>query len=115
MRYFAEDRPLSHKIELRCDLNVRRQQWSAYHDRKTGGIMGLQPLVYDMPLRITRTDHKRKDIGMYKHSRCRLHGWELHPADEARYKECQDREFVLQYLPVVLKDLYVVSNSQSTY
>ena len=100
---FAEDRPLK-KIEMLQDTNIneRRRQWTRYHDQKTGGVMGLQPLVYDMPLRITRTDHKRKHLGMFKNSRCRLFGWTLHPADQARYEECKEAQLVLQYMPEYL-------------
>ena len=84
---FAEDRPLSKNIVLLkdCSLDDRRKQWLGYHDMKTGGIMGMQPLVRDMPLRITQTDHKRKDKRMFKNSRCRLFGWELHPAAFVAY------------------------------
>ena len=110
---FAEDRPLSQNIELLRDetISERRQQWTSYHEMKTSGIMGLQPLVYDMPLRITQTDHKRKHLGLFKNARWRLHGWELHIADEARYKECQTLEFVLQYMPVSAKGIYDASDS----
>ena len=103
--FFAEDRPLTKHIELvgeLKDLNERRQQWSRYHEMKTGGIMGLQPLVYDMPLRITQTDHERKDKGFFKNNRCRLFGWELHHLDEKQYSINTNQEMVLQYLPVCL-------------
>ena len=64
--------------------------------------MGLQPLVQDMPLRITQTDHNRKDKRMFKNSRCRLYGWELHPVDEERFRNNTALEFVLQYMPECL-------------
>ena len=100
---FAEDRPIK-KIEMLQDTDIsqRRRDWVRYHDQKTGGIMGLLPLVYDMPLRITETDHKRKHLGMFKNSRCRLFGWTLHPADQARYEECTSAQLVLQYMPQCL-------------
>ena len=62
--------------------------------------MGLQPLVYDMPLRITQTDHERKDKGFFKNNRCRLFGWKLHDVDEKAYERCTAQEMVCQYLPV---------------
>ena len=83
----AEDRPKSKMIGLLDDRshNARRQQWLTYHDQKTGGIMGLQPLVRDMPLRLTETDYRRKDKRLFRNSRCRLFGWKLHPVDQERW------------------------------
>ena len=103
--FFAEDRPLTQHIDTELvgkpmNINERRKQWSRYHDMKTGGIMGLQPLVYDMPLRITQTDFERKDKGLFKNNRCRLFGWELHHVDEKAYESCAAQEMVCQYLPV---------------
>ena len=103
--FFAEDRPLTQHSEIlgeAMDLNERRKQWSRYHEMKTGGIMGLQPLVHDMPLRITQTDHERKDKGFFKNNRCRLWGWQLHHVDEREYAKCTMQEMVLQYMPLCL-------------
>ena len=100
---FAVDRPLTQHTDLlgeRQDINERRKQWSRYHEMNTAGIMGLQPLVHDMPLRITQTDHDRKDKGFFKNNRCRLFGWELKPEDENYYARCTAQEMVLQDLPV---------------
>ena len=113
--YFAQDRPRSNKVTLLRDddLNERRQQWITYHDMKTGGVMGLQPLVKDMPLRITKTDHARKDKGLFKNSRCKLHGFKLHPVDEARYAECCSDEFVCQYMPESLGGVSILATSSA--
>ena len=64
--------------------------------------MGLQPLVRNMPLRITVTDHRRKEKRLFKNSRCHLHGWELHPVDEERFKNNTEFQFVLQHMPLHL-------------
>ena len=100
----AEDRPLSKNIGLLQDSSIdeQRRNWVTYHDMKTGGIMGLQPLVREMPLRITQTDHKRKDKRMYKNSRCVLFGWELHPVDQQRFENNTTLQLVLQHMPVCL-------------
>ncbi len=98
----AEDRPLHKNAELLGDgdISQKKKQWLTYHDQKTGGIMGLQPMVKNMPLRITVTDSKRKDKSMFKNSRCILHGWTLHPVDEERLRNLIGMEMVLQHLPV---------------
>ena len=97
----AQDRPLHKKADVLYDgdLGRRQQQWASYHDQKTGGIMGLQPLVKELPLRITQTDHKRKDKSLFKNSRWVLHGWKLHPVDEERFKNLSTMQMVLQHLP----------------
>ena len=64
--------------------------------------MGLQPLVRNMPLRITQTDHKRKDKRLFKTSRCTLFGWELHAVDQQRFEHNSTLQFVLQHMPVCL-------------
>ena len=104
MWLIAEDRPLSKNIDLLQDQSIdeQRKRWITYHDMKTGGIMGLQPLVYDMPLRITQTDQKRKDKRLFKNSRCRLHGWTLHPVDQERFENNSTQQFVLQHMPLCL-------------
>ena len=64
--------------------------------------MGLQPLVRDMPLRLTETDYRRKDKRLFRNSRCRLFGWKLHPVDQERLDNHTTREFVLQHMPICL-------------
>ena len=69
-----------------------------FHDQKTGGIMGLQPLAINMPLRITLTDQNEKTT-LFKNRRCKLYGWKLHAVDLARLDACVEREMALEYLP----------------
>ena len=54
----AEDTPLSadHRNLPQEELDEKRREWVMHHDQKTSGIMGLLPLVKNMPLRITETD-----------------------------------------------------------
>ena len=72
-----------------------------YHDQKTSGIMGLQPLVLDMPLHITSTDPKNKTI-LFKNRRCRLSGWTLHEDDRLRLENCATPELKLEHQPTEL-------------
>ena len=96
----AEDTPLSseHRNLDEDELDAKRHEWALYHDQKTAGIMGLQPFVKDMPMRITQTDSKNKKI-IFKNRRCRLHGWKLHEVDLARLEACSSPEMELKYLP----------------
>ena len=57
-------------------LTAKRKRWLEAHDQKTGGIMGLLPLVRGLPVRLT--DHVDRGLGLFKKSKCTIHGWTLH-------------------------------------
>jgi len=69
----AEDQPChpDHTGLSQEDLETKRAEWSMFHDQKTGGVMGLQPLAINMPLRITQTDQSNKTT-LFKNRRCKL-------------------------------------------
>ena len=96
----AEDQPChpDHTCLSPEELDGKRAEWSMFHDQKTGGIMGLQPLAINMPLRITQTDQTEKTT-LFKNRRCKLYGWKLHAVDLARLDACVEREMALEYLP----------------
>ena len=56
-------------------LNSKRKRWLELHDQKTGGIMGLLPLVKGLPVRLT--DHIDRGLGLFKNSKCTIHSWTL--------------------------------------
>ena len=56
-------------------MDEKRRRWLQFHDQKTGGIMGLCPLVKGLPVRLT--DHVDRDLGLYKQTKCTIHGWSL--------------------------------------
>ena len=96
----AEDQPChpDHTTLTDEELAVKRQEWSMLHDQKTSGIMGIQPLATNMPMRITNTDSSDKET-LFKNRRCKLYGWTLHQEDQARLDACSEREMILQHLP----------------
>ena len=65
----------------RSALNAKRKRWLEFHDQKTGGIMGLLPLIKTLPVRLT--DHIDRILGLYKQTKCTIHGWTLN-ISEAR-------------------------------
>ena len=74
-----------------------------FHDRFTNGIPGLLPLVLDLPVRFTDSPNKKaKDMGVFKHSRGWLRGWELSEAETKRLEELADPEVVLFDRPLRL-------------
>ena len=57
-------------------LTEKRKRWLEAHDQKTGGIMGLLPLIRGLPVRLT--DHVDRGLGLFKNSKCTIHSWTLH-------------------------------------
>ena len=78
----------------------RKERWLEFHDRFTGGIMGLLPLVFGMPVRFTDTMHR--EWGVFKHSRGTLQGWELTEAEKNQTDALDDPEIVLEQRPLML-------------
>ena len=62
-------------------MDAKRIHWLQFHDQKTGGIMGLFPLVRGMPVRLTA--HINRELALYKTTKCKIHGWKL-SVNEAR-------------------------------
>jgi hypothetical protein len=83
------------------DLTRLRRNWLRLHDKATVGIMGLLPLARGLPLRLTDTEDPEKLA--YKNARCKLLGWALTPAEEARVNASQENELVRLYRPLFLK------------
>ena len=83
-----------HEALDRKALNKKRRRWLEFHDQKTGGIMGLLPLIKGLPVRLT--DHIDRNLGLYKQTKCTIHGWTLN-INEASAKD--DLERVLDFQP----------------
>ena len=62
-------------------MNAKRVHWLQFHDQKTGGIMGLFPLIKDLPVRLT--GHINRELALYKTTKCKIHSWKL-SVNEAR-------------------------------
>ena len=66
-------------------MDAKRMNWLKFHDQKTGGIMGLFPLIRGMPVRLTA--HINRELALYKTSKCKVHGWKL-SVNEAHTSLC---------------------------
>ena len=75
----AYDKVLSANVASGKDKEeLRKERWLELHDRMTGGIPGLLPLVVDLRLRFTESPNRESRVqGVFKHSRGTLLGWEL--------------------------------------
>ena len=99
----AQDWPLTTEEEQMTheELQQKRESWLAQHDQRTGGVMGLLPLVLDMPIRFT--DNVDREQKLFKNTGGRLKKVVL-PGEEARrVSGCQECEVGLQKMPVCLR------------
>ena len=62
-------------------LDAKRRRWLEFHDQKTGGIMGLLPLIKGLPVRLT--EHVDRGKALFKNTKCKIHSWTEH-INEAR-------------------------------
>ena len=82
---------------------VREEKWLTYHDRYTGGVPGLSPVILDLPIRFTETPRDGYPVGVFKNTQGRIVGWSLDEVDLKHINEdpCQGQhELVLKKLPL---------------
>ena len=96
----AQDTPLFH-VEA-TELQARRENWLQRHDQSTGGVVGILPLLQNMPIRVTQTLSDLKAFGLFKNTRGTLWNWTLHEADQEAVGAVADQDIVLQRLPRAL-------------
>jgi hypothetical protein len=98
----AEDWPLTAAEEELDAAAIARMQdkWLERNDRDTAGIMGILPLVHNLPMRLRAP--KDKEGGAFKNSKCVLVDWELDGAEEARIAALPDNEIMLRCQPGAL-------------
>ena len=56
-------------------LDAKRTRWLEFHDQKTGGIMGLLPLIKGLPVRLTQAVNR--SLKLFKNTKCTIQGWSL--------------------------------------
>ena len=84
-------------------MGRQRTKWLTYDDRQTGGIVGLLPLVLDLPVKFTmEPDRGDRLNGVFTNARGWLRGWDLPPQEEERIKNITTAEVVLEMRPTYL-------------
>ena len=98
----ARDWPIKTKDEGWTETRIAsmRHQFLHYHDKKTGGIMGLFPAVLNLPVSLTQTEDA--SVGAVKNARGTLVGWTLPHVETARLQNLTDHEVVLEQRPTQL-------------
>ena len=99
----AADTPLFQlDTDAPAELQARKSNWLQRHDQATGGIVGILPLLPNMPIRITQTLPELKPFGLFKNTRGTLYSWTLHELDIERLSRTPGAELVLEKLPLAL-------------
>ena len=96
----AQDTPLFH-VEP-TEVQARRENWLQRHDQSTGGVVGILPLLQNMPIRVTQTLPDLKAFGLFKNTRGTLWNWTLHEADQETVGAVAGQDIVVQRLPRAL-------------
>ena len=100
--YLAEDwLQDSGAVASKEELCKKRETWLELHDKQTAGILGLLPLVRNMPVRFTETYNR--ELGAYKHATGKLIGWSISVTELARLDTDPDPEMVLRECPTFLR------------
>ena len=76
---------------------ARKQYYLQLHDGKTGGIPGIFPCLINLPVKFT--DSLRRDLGIFKHAKGILRGWEFTEEEAARVALIEAPEIVLKNWP----------------
>ena len=79
---------------------LRKERWLEIHDRFTGGIPGLLPLVLNLPVRFTDTPNATaREMGVFKNARGKICGWQLCDDEKERIDAEDASEIVLRRWP----------------
>ena len=99
MYCIAQDKPSAQALRERPDLPERKLEFLSRHDRASGDLYGILPLIKGMP--VAMTDHIDRSIdkrilrGRVGH----VHSWVLHDEEKSSF---QNGKRILQYLPKVI-------------
>ena len=79
-------------------MQKKMASWLLRHDQETSHLASLQPLVKNLPVRLTDTIDR--DLQLYKGRRGKIYGWTLHP--ETIHTKVENGEVLLDRLPLVI-------------
>ena len=98
----AQDWPLTAEEDALTveQLQQQREAWLLAHDQRTNGIMGLLPLVHDMPVRFT--DSVCPEMKMHKNTPGRLKGIVLDSETATSVQSGGESEIALAKMPLAL-------------
>lgn len=95
----AKDTPSTEALRLRQDLPTQKVSWLNRHDRESGDLYGMLPLMIGMPVAVTIHMNRSYDKRILKGRVGHIHSWVLAPDEKSEY---EDGVRILQKLPTVV-------------
>ena len=73
-------------MRLRQDLPAQKVSWLNRHDRESGDLYGMLPLIIGMPVAVTEHINRSNDIKLLKGRVGYIHSWVLAPDEKVNMK-----------------------------
>ena len=80
----AKDTPSTEALRLRQDLPAQKVSWLNRHDRESGDLYGMLPLMIGMPVAVTEHINRSYDKRILKGRVGYIHSWVLSPHEKKR-------------------------------
>ena len=95
----AKDTPSHDAIREKTWLSAEKLSWLQRHERETGDLYGLLPLVHGMPVALTDHLDRNPEKQLLRGKIGHIHSWVLHSDETSHFK---DGVRVLDKLPKVI-------------
>ena len=95
----AKDTPSTEALRLRQDLPSQKIAWLNRHDRESGDLYGMLPLMFGRPVAVTEHMNHSYDKRILKGRLGHIHSWVLAPDERSVY---EDNVRILHNLPKVV-------------
>ena len=95
----AQDKPSAQALRERPDLPERKLEFLKRHDRESGDLYGILPLIKGMPVAMTDHIDRSIDKRILRGRVGYVHSWVLHDQEKSSF---QNGRRILQNLPRVI-------------
>ena len=92
----AKDTPSTEALRVRPDLPAQNISWLNRHDRESGDLYGMLPLMIGMPVGVTEHINRSDDQRILKGRVGYIHSWVLAP-DEKKANTKTEYAFCTNY------------------
>ena len=99
MYCIAQDKPSTQALRERPDLPARKLEFLSRHDRESGDLYGILPLIKGMPVAMTDHIDRSIDKRILRGRVGKVHSWVLHPEEDTKF---ENGKRILSHLPEVI-------------
>ena len=83
----AKDTPSTEALRIRQDLPAQKVSWLNRHDRESGDLYGMLPLMIGMPVAVSEHINRSYDKIIQKGRVGYIHSWVLAPDEKSEYED----------------------------